>query len=882
MFTDLFFRLRTLFRRKTVETELETELLFHFQHQLEKYEQAGLSREEAMRRLRLEFGGIDGVKEECREAHGTHHIESLWQDFRYGVRTLRKSPGFTSIALLTLALGIGANTAIFSVVYAVLLNPLPFKDSSRLIVLNETTPKVGLVSVSYPNFLDWRARSHAFSQMAAVHGVGFNLAGITQPENISGEAVSPNYLSILGMHPFLGRDFTPSEEKAGAAPVVLLSYALWESHFAGERSAIGRAITLDGRGFTIIGVLPRDFRSVEKIDLLEPIGVWGTNNPVISDRGERADTVVVGRLAPGVSLKQSHAEMSAIEARLAKDYPGADDQCGVSLQPIRDIFTGKIRPTVLVLFAAVMFVLLIACANVANLFLMRSAGRSREIAVRMAIGASRSRVIRQMLAESFILAFLGGLLGLLLAAGGIHAIVHLIPEDLLAGASVTLNGIVLLFAAVVVFVSAFLFGFAPALQATHASVHSHLKEGGRTATGGAGTNRWRSVLAGAEVSLALVLLVGAGLMMKSLYRLLSVDPGIRPDRVLSMEMSLRTSQYDKDANILNFWQLTLDHVRALPGVESAALGTVVPLTNEHSRSDITLEGMALPKPGSFPHPDVHIVSSAYVSTLGARLLRGREFTNTDTEKAPPVGMINAKLADRFFHNENPIGKRFHIGRPSPTEAPKWLTIVGVVRDTKLYGLANPSRFEIYVPYRQYVPGDMQLIVKSGVDPAALVNSIRGVVASIDKDQPISDVATMKQLVDDSVSRPRLTLILLGLFSALALVLAAIGIYGVISYAVAQRTQEIGIRLALGAQAGDVIRMILQQGAVITGAGVIVGIAAAFALTRLMASLLFAVSPADPFTFATVAIVLVFIAMIASYIPARRTLRVDPVIALRDE
>lgn len=883
MLTDLLFRLRALFRKKAVEQELDDELRFHFERQLERYRASGWSDEQALRRVRLEFGGLDEVKDECRDAHGTRFFESLLQDARYGMRTLRKSPGFTAVALLTLALGIGANTAIFSVVYAVLLNPLPYQYPSRLVVLNETTPKVGTVSVSYPNFLDWRAQNRAFSQMASVDGMGFNLAGITQPENIGGEAVSPNYLSVLGMHPFLGRDFTASEEKAGTAPVVMLSYGLWQSHFGADRDAVGRTITLDGRGFTIIGILPPNFRSIDKTDVIEPVGVWVTKNPgAAAGRSERGDASIVARLAAGRSLSEARAEMEGIAARLAQEYPAANDQFGVELRPIRDIFVGDIRPAILVLFAAVMFVLLIACANVANLFLMRGAGRTREIALRMAIGASRGRVIRQMLGESFILAFLGGLFGLLLAIGGIHGITPMIPVDKLAGANINLNGPVLIFAAGVVVLSAFLFGFAPALQSTNASVHSSLKEGGRTISGGTGPSRWRDVLAVSEISLALVLLVGAGLMMKSLYRLLSVDPGIQPARALSMEISLRTSQYAKDPAIVNFWQQVLDRVRALPGVTTAALGVGVPLTDQHWRTDITLEGIILPKPGSFPHPDTHIVSPGYVSTLGIQLLRGRAFTESDNENAPLVAMINAMLAQRYFPNENPVGKRIHLGQPSPTEAPKWMTIVGVVGNTKLYGLENPSRFEVYLPFRQSVTGQMQLIVKSALDPAALITMIRGAVASVDKDQPIFEIATMTQLVANSVATRRITLILLGLFSALALVLAAIGIYGVISYAVAQRTHEIGIRIALGAQRQDVVRMILAQGASITGAGVAIGIVAALGLTQLMTKLLFEVSAVDPSTFAAVAMGLVCVAMAACYVPALRTLRVDPMMVLRDE
>jgi putative ABC transport system permease protein len=885
MLSDLLFRVRSLFRRKAVETELDDELRFHFEQQLAKYVNSGLTPGEALRRARIDFGGLDQVKEECREARGVHLLETLFQDVRYGVRMLRKSPGFTAVALLTLALGIGANTVIFSVVYGVLLRPLPYQDPSRLIVLHETTPRVGTVSVSYANFLDWRAQNRAFSKMAAVASVAFNLAGLgsglDQPESISGAAVSSDFLPMLGVHPLLGRNFDATQDQAGTAPVALLSYQLWQSHFAGAPNVLGRTVALNGRGFTIIGVLPPDFRWTEKIDLLEPIGVKA-NDPDFNDRGDRGDMVVLGRLAPGISFAQARAEMEGIAARLAQAYPGANDQFGVELQPIRDVFVSDLRPEVLVLFGAAVFVLLIACANVANLFLMRGASRTKEIALRIAVGASRSRIIHQILVESFVLAFLGGLLSLGLAFAGIRGMARLIPADMLAGANVNLNGPVLLFAAGVVVLCTFVFGLAPASHSTRPDVQSELKESGRAMSASIGQGRMRGILAIAEVSLALILLVGAGLMMKSLYRLLSVDPGIRPDRVLTMNMSLRTAQYAQDPARINFWQRVLASVRELPGVEAAALGTDVPLTDDHWRTDITLEGMALPKPGSFPHPDTHTVSPAYASTLGIQLLRGREFTDADTETAPLVAMINTTLAQQFFGHGDPIGKRFMFGHPSANHPPKWITIVGVAGDTKLYGLANPARLEVYVPFRQSASSHMTLVLKSGTEPAALTSAIRNAIVSIDKEQPIFGVATMQQLVDDSVSTRRITLILLGMFGALALVLGAIGIYGVLAYSVAQRTHEIGIRMALGARRGDVLRMVLAQGAKIAGAGVLIGILASFGLTRLMTKLLFSVSPADPATYAAVAMVLVLVALLASYVPARRTLRVDPMIALRHE
>jgi putative ABC transport system permease protein len=882
MLSDLLFRVRAVLRRRAAETELEDELRFHFERQLEKYLRSGLTREEAMRRVRMEFGGLEQVKEECRDARGVQLIEALFHDVRYAMRTLRKSPGFAGVALFTVALGIGATTAIFSVVYGVLLRPLPFKDSAGLVVLNETTPQVGMVSVSYPNFLDWRAQSRAFSEMSAVSGLHYNLAGTGQPENIAGLAVSPNFLSIVGVRPLLGRGFTAAEEKAGTAPVVLLSYALWQSHFGADRNAIGRSITLDSRSFTIAGVLPPEFRWIEKADILEPIGVWATNNDVITARGERGDMVVVGRLQAGIRLPEARAEMEGMAARLAHAYPESNDQCGVALRPIREVFVGDIRPAILVLFGAVIFVLFVACANVANLFLMRGAGRTREMALRIAVGAGRGRIIGQVLAESFVVALFGGLCGLGLAIGGIDAMARLIPRGTLAGASIGLNGAVLLFSAGVVVLSMFVFGLAPAIRSTKADVQSELKESARTTSASAGQHSWRGVLAGAEVALALVLLVGAGLMVKSIYRLLSVNPGFQPDRVLTMGMSLRTAQYEKDGPIMNFWQRVLEGVRALPGVEAAALGTAIPLTDDHWRTDITVEGMALPLPGSFPHPDVHIVSPGYVRALGLRLLAGRDFVDSDNENAPKVAMINGLAAERLFPGQNPVGKRFLLGSPSAKKPPKWIMIAGVVGDTRLYGLANPSRLEIYFPFRQLVSGSMSLIVKSGSDPARMTSAIRAAIASIDKDQPLFAIATMRQLVGDSVATRRITLILLGLFSALALVLAAIGIYGVISYSAAQRTHEIGIRMALGAQHGDVLRLILAQGAKIAGAGVAIGTAASIGLTRLMAKLLFSVSAFDPPTFAAVAIGLTVIAMLACYIPARRTLRIDPLIALRHE
>jgi putative ABC transport system permease protein len=807
----------------------------------------------------------------------------LMQDIRFGLRMLRKNLGFTTIAVLTLALGIGANTSIFSVVYGVLLQPLPYRDAADLILLNETTPRVGTVSVSYPNFLDWRAETSQFSQMAAVSVVGFNLAGVNQPEVIRGQAVSPNFLSMLGVKPFLGRDFDPSEEKAGASPVLLLSYSLWQSHFGADPSALGQSIMLDGRGYAIVGVLPPNFRWPEKVDVLEPIGVWAAQDPrAATAREARGDLVVLGRLAPVATFAQARSEMEGIATRLAKQYPGSNDQFGVQLKPIREAFVSEMRPAILALFGAVIFVLLIACANVANLLLVRGSGRTREIALRLALGATRKRIVRQMLIESFLLALAGGVIGLFLAFAGIRGMTDMMGVDRLSGATVEIKGIVLLFAAGIVAMATFVFGLLPALRSTKTNVLASLKEGSAGAGSGASQNRLRGVFVVAELALSLILLTGAGLMMKSLHLLLSVSPGFQPDRVLRMEMDLRSAQYDKDPAVRNFWERVLDQVSTLPGVQSASVGTNPPMTDSHDRTDITIEGMPLPKPGSFPHPDIHAISAGYFATMGISLLNGRRFTQADNENAPRVGIINARLAKEFFPNGDAVGKRFMFGRPSATEAPRWLEIVGVVGDTRLYGLTNPARLEIYAPFLQWPPNDMDLLVKSSVDPAAMTSAIRGAIASIDKDQPIFAISTMNQLVSDSVSTRTFTLILLGLFSGLALVLAAIGIYGVISYSVAQRTRDIGIRIALGASRRDVLHDVVGLGLRLTVVGLIFGLIGAFAVTRVLSSLLYGVHSTDAVTFIAVSLVLLVVAMLASYLPARRAMRIDPIVALRYE
>jgi predicted permease len=868
---------RNLFRKTVRDKDLDAEVRGYADLLAQEKMREGMGSEEAHREARIELGGIEHVKEDVREVRAGAWLDSLLQDLRYGTRMLRKNPAFTAIAVLTLALGIGANTAIFSVVNAVLLRPLPYANSQQLIVIRETSQTVGTHSPSYPDFLDWRKQSRTISQMAAINNRAFNLSGVAQPENITGYAVSPNCLSMLGVRPFLGRDFLPSEEVPGTAPVVMLSYALWQSHLGADPNAVGKTITLDGRSFTIIGILPPNFRLEDKTDIVAPIGVWAAE---MMERGNRGDMGVLGRLAPGATFQQAHSELDTIASALQKAYPVENAGIGITATTLRDELVGDTRPAILVLFGAVVFVLLIACVNVANLFLVRGAARSREIAVRQACGASRTRLIRQMLTESFVLAALGGALGILVGALGIGGLRHLISMDMMQGTVIGMDRSVLLFSGAMVVLVAVAFGLFPAWQASQPRVQETLKEGGRSSTASASQHRLRGLLVMAETALALILLVGAGLMMKSMHHLLQVNPGFQPERVLTMELDLRTAQYSKSAASSSFWQQVLERVRAIPGVENVALGTVVPFSGNHSRGDITIEGVPVPDPTKYPHPDYHSISPDYTDVLGIPLMRGRNFTEADTETAPPVALINATMARRYWPNEDATGKRFHWGHPGAKDP--WVTIVGVVGDTRLYGLANPSRLEVYLPFRQESKTDMYLVLRSAVDPASLTSSVRATVAAIDKDQPVFNVTTMQKLVDDSVSTPHLTLVLLGLFSALALVLAAIGIYGVISYTVQQRTHEIGIRMALGAQRGDVLRLVVGQGVKLAAIGVVIGIAVTLGLMRLITSLLFGVSATDPITFVAASVVLLLVALAACYIPARRAIAVDPMDALRYE
>ena len=803
-------------------------------------------------------------------------MNTLLQDLRYGFRMLAKNPGFTAVAMLTLALGIGANTAIFSVVNPLLLRPLPFGDPGRLMVLNETTEHQPRVSVAYPNFLDWKQQNQVFEQMAAFQGTDFTLTGLDHPEQVPGANVSANLLTTLGVKPVWGRDFLPDDDRQEATPVAVVSYVFWQQRFGGRRDLTGTLLTLNGRSYGVIGVLPREFRVPDKVDILVPIGLGAK----LMERGSHDNTYVIARLNPGARLDEARMQMNTIAQRLEKEYPITNTGYRVSVTPIVDEFVGEVRPALLVLFGATGFVLLIACANVAGLLLSRAVSRRKEIAVRSALGAGRWRVARQLLTESVLLGCLAGVLSLAFGVWGVNAIRAAIPEEVMQGVEFGMDRWVLGFTFLISIFTGVVFGLAPALHAVRSGLTEALKESGRASTTGGSSRFLRSLFVVAEVSLSLVLLIGAGLLVRSLHNLLNVNPGFRPQNVLEVGLSLNGPQYSDSSRVKSFCRQVLEKVQSLPGVKSAAIGTTLPLTNDHDRGDIYIQGTPVPAYGKFPHPDFHYVSSDYIRTMGIQLVRGRDLMESDDERAPEVALISQTAARRFWPNQDPIGKRFMRGRP--VKDGPWITVVGIVGDTKQYGLGADTRTEVYLSYLQHPNSEVFLVVRSAANPETLAASIRKAVWAVDKEQPLSEFGTMEQVVSDSLHNQRATAGLLALFATLAMVLAAVGIYGVMGYLVSQRTHEIGIRMALGAERRDVLRLVVGHGMALTMIGMAIGLAGAFGTTRVLSSLLFGVRPTDLVTFGGVSILLAAVALLASYIPARRATKVDPIVALRYE
>lgn len=803
-------------------------------------------------------------------------------DFRYSLRVLIKNPAFTLTALLTLALGIGVNTAIFSVVDSVLLRPLPMSDPDRVVSVWEHSLRAGVDrnEMAPANFFDLRNQNQVFDHVGAFGDTSMNLTGAGEPERLDARLVTANVFALLGAKPVLGRTFSPEEDQFGMHRVVVLSDALWQRRFHRDPAIVGRTIMLNAESYTVVGVMPPDFFfPVREGELWTP---WAMQPEEAGGRGDHY-VRVIARLKPGVTIEQANAGVEAIATRLSTEYPRTNEGLGFLVSSFHEDYVGNLRTPILILFAAVALVLLIACANVANLLLAQATSRRREIAIRLALGASRLAIVRQLLVESMLLAGGGAVLGLLGAIWGVQWLSKLVPESLSKLQSVSVDARVFVFTLGVTVLTAVVFGATPAFHASRSKPGDTLSEVGRDVAGGNSGRYVRRVLVVAEVALAVVLLVGAGLLVRSFQRLRQVDPGFRTDNLVTMRMVLPHSKYATQEQRRAFYDEMLRRVDELPGVESAGVITFLPLSFSGMNFAFSIEGRTAPGDMQLPLAVYRVVSPDYFRALEIPLQRGRFFDAHDTAEAPPVVIVNRRLAEHFWPGEDPTGKRMKIG---PADSPNpWAVVAGVVGDVRQGGLYGEQDFGIYVPYAQERRGFVaprDLVVRTTGDAAQLASAVRQAVWAVDKDQPISNVRTMDHVLATAVSRERFQTLLLALFATLALALACVGLYGVISYAVVQRTHEIGVRMALGAQPGDVLRLVINQGMLLMLIGLVLGIGGAFAVTRVMTEMLFGVTATDPLTFAGVPIVLGVIALLACYIPARRATKVDPLVALRYE
>jgi putative ABC transport system permease protein len=867
-------------RRVRFDRELEEEVRFHLEMRAEEYLAAGMTPEEARRAARRRFGNETRLRELSRETWGFMMMETLFQDVRFGARMLAKHKGFTAVAVLTLALGIGANTAIFSVVNAVLLKPLPYDNSHELVQIWGTQPQLDTAPMSPANFLDWREQNRVFERVAAYTGQNLNLSGVADPERIRATRVSADLFELLRVRPELGRAFLAEEDQYGGQRVVILSHGLWQRRFGANPEILGRSLTLNDQSYVVVGVMPPDFSFPRTTTEM-----W---TPIAFSPGERGTRntnyiSVLARLKPGVTIEQARSEMEALARRQQEQYQEANTGIGVKLISYKEQVVGNTRPILLLLLGAVGFVLLIACANVANLLLARAAGRRKEMAVRSALGAGRRRVVRQLLTESVLLALVGGGLGLLLALWGINLLVALQPANIPRLAELRVDRGVLMFASALSLLTGVAFGLAPALRATKLDLNDALKEGGKGADAGGGRQRLRSILIVSEIALSLVLLIGAGLMIKSFWRLNQVEPGFNAENTLTMVVSLPTTRYAEPGRQVAFFRQAVERVGNLPGVDAAGVTTNIPLFGGNS-TGFNVEGDPPYAPGQRPLVEYRSVSPGYFRAMGIPLLRGRTFNEQDGGDAPGVVIINETLARRHFPGEDPLGKR--LGFSGPTD---WREIVGVVRDTRNYGLDEEVKPEAYMPYTQSAPGylagsisGMILVARTASDPQGMSAAIKREVQGLDGNLPVYNIKTMEQHLAESTAQRRFNMLLLSAFAGVAVLLAVFGLYGVMSYMVSQRTREIGLRMALGAQARDILGMAVRQGVVLILIGIGVGLAGALALTRVMSGLLYGVDATDPATFAAIVLLLAFASLIACYIPARRATRVDPLIALKYE
>jgi predicted permease len=886
MLNDLLYRLRAVVRRDAVEGELNEELRFHFDNEVEKYMRQGMAREEALRRARMAFGGSEQIKEDCREARGTGFVETSAQDVRYALRQLGSNPGFAIVIILTLALSIGANSAIFSVISSVLLKSLPYPQPERIVRLFLTNAIYPRFPLNHFDFRDYRARSKSFDSMAIYTRGDMQLSGSSaEPVRLYGFQVTSGFFRVLGLHPQLGSEFDRNAELPGNGQQVILSDRIWRSRFGADRGIVGRKITLNAQPFTVVGVMPagtehpgNEYHSLaygDEIDLWWPFTYDG--NP--ARRGPHY-TEGIARLKDGVTAEQAQAELNSIMAELGREYP-ADAAWRVLVVPLYREIVGSSQRMLLVLLGAVGMVLLIACANAANLLLARAATRQREIAVRLALGASRSRLVRQLLTESVLIAFVGGGLGLGMALGGVKALVSLLPADFPRVHEIHVSAPVFAFTFAVSAATGILFGLIPALQASRTDPRSGLHEGGRTATGSGRLSRLRNALVVSEVSLACVLLIGAGLMLRSLLNLVHLDPGFKEEHVLTATVSLPYHEYKSTEQVGRFYDTLTTNLAAVPGVEAAAAGSDLPWTGYDENTSLNIEGKQ-PAPGDEFHARYHVATADYFRALGIPLLRGRFFTAADKADAPTVIVINQAMAEKYWRGEDAVGKR--VTWDDHPKEKDWFRIVGVVGDVKdKPDSAGTEPAFWWSSLQQPFPiGDESLVMRSANDPVTLADTVRNEVHRLDPALAVADVQWMDEIVYGSVATPRFAFVLVGLFAGLAILLAAIGTYGVISYSVSQRTSEFGLRVALGAQRLDVIQLVLTQAAKLVLAGTALGLVLALTLARVLKNLIYNVSPADPLTFASVGLMVIAIAVLACYIPALKATKASPMTALRAE
>jgi putative ABC transport system permease protein len=864
--------------------DIDQEIRDHIERETQDNVERGMTPPEAHRAALRKFGNVALVKEDAREVWRFFWIEQLWQDVQFGLRMLRKSPGFTAIAVGTLALAIGANTAIFSVVYAVLLRPLPYSDPSRLIMLFEDKLQEGVkgTGCSYLDFEQWRAQSHVFSGIAGTTGHSLTLTGRGEPADITTQVVTSDFFSLLDVRPLLGRTFTPDDGKRGAAPVVILSENLWRSRFGADPKILGKSVTLEKRPFTVVGVMPASFRPPpfdEGRSTWIPLVQDPLFGPWMPRRGGHW-LAVLARMKPGISAAQAQAEMDTIAARLAKDSPD-DSGWTIRLIPLQEVTVGGVRTALLVLLAAVGVVLLIACVNIANLLLTRATSRAREMGIRVALGAGRNRIVRQLLTESVVLGLFGGVLGVCLAWWGVHAFRSFLPSDLPRVHEIRIDGWVLGFALLLSIGASLVFGLAPAFFAAEHDVQASLKEGGARSGKGGVRKRMRNFLAVSEIALATVLLVSAGLLIRSFLTLTSVNPGFDANRLLRADISLPQFEYSKPLQWTAFSNSLMARIQAEPDMRDSAMAVPLPLASGFINLAFQIEGNPPLAPGISRTADYASVSPGYFHVMRIPLLRGRTFDEQDVASTPRVALISETLAHIYFPNQDPIGKRMIFGFP-PNGAAAPREIVGIVGDVRDAALDQESGPMMYVPFAQAPIWGGEVVVRTDLSRSSAANTIREDVRSIDPDLPVTDVELMTTAISQSVAQPRFSTLLLSLFGVLAVVLAAAGIFGVISYWVASRTHEIGIRMALGATPRIVLSLILSESAKVLLFGLALGIAGALAIGRFLSTLLFGVRPADPLTYATVALLLTLVALAASYVPVRRAMRVDPLVALKYE